>query len=290
MTIRHEVMRRTRRTGGAAEGGGDRAAEPAPSATVVLARAGEPLPEFLLVRRHARAAFGASYVFPGGLLEAQDRAAGLRCLSPSASEANRCLGLDEGALDYYSAAIRELFEETGVLLARDATGQLPAAASGHDGEPYPDERLGLLSAELSWPGMLERCDLTMSADRLTYFAWWITPTARSARFSTRFFLAALPPGQVARHDGRELTDSCWITAADALAAGRRGELPLPPPTVATLRELSVLAGLDALQQWAERRAMAGVSPIMPLIETRNGRERIIMPGDADYPADAGERR
>lgn len=245
---------------------------PAPSATVVLARAGHSLPELLLGRRHARAAFGASHVFPGGLVEAQDREAGPRCQGPSAAEANRALGLDDGALDYYSAAIRELFEETGILLARDATGQLPAAATGHDGEPYRSERSALLSGELSWPAFLERHGLTLSADCLTYFAWWITPAARPARFSTRFFLATLPPGQAARHDGRELTDSCWITAADALAAGRRGELQLPPPTAATLRDLSALAGLDELRQWAAGRATAGVSPILPVVETRNGRE------------------
>jgi 8-oxo-dGTP pyrophosphatase MutT (NUDIX family) len=283
-------MLQTRRTGGATSDGEGRAAEPAPSATVVLARPGKSLPEFLLVQRHARAAFGASHVFPGGLLEAQDRVAGSCCRHPSASEANHCLGLEEGALDYYSAAIRELFEETGVLLARDASGRLPAEASGRAGEPYPDERLALLSGELSWPEILGRHGLALCADRLTYFAWWITPTARHVRFSTRFFLAVLPPGQAARHDGRELTDSCWITAPDALAAAQRNELQLPPPTAATLRDLSALAGIEALEEWAARRATAGVPPVMPVIETRNGRERIIMPGDADYPADADERR
>ena len=282
MTMGQERTRQTTQTSGAAD--------PAPSATVVVARAGNGAPEFLLVRRHAHAAFGASHVFPGGLVEVQDRAAQRCCRSLSAVEANRCLGLEEGALDYYSAAIRELFEETGVLLARDASGRLPAAASGHDGEPYPKERLELLSGGLSWPDLLERHSLTLCADRLTYFAWWITPAARPARFSTRFFMASLPPGQAAHHDGRELTDSCWMTAVDALAAGQQGELQLPPPTAATLRDLSGLARLDDLQEWAGRRAAAGVSPVLPVIETRNGRERIIMPGDDDYPSDAGERR
>jgi 8-oxo-dGTP pyrophosphatase MutT (NUDIX family) len=280
---------RMRQSGGAARGGGNRAAEPAPSSTVVVARPGKPLPEFLLVRRHARAQFGASHVFPGGLVEAQDGTARRHCRSPSAADATRRLGLEKGALDYYSAAIRELFEETGVLLAHDATGRLPATASGHDGEPYPAERLALLSRKLSWPGLLDRHGLTLSADRLTYFAWWITPTARPARFSTRFFLALLPDGQSARHDGHELTDSCWITAENALAAGRRGQLKLPPPTAATLRDLSGSAGLDDLQAWVDRRANAGVSPILPVIESRSGGERIVLPGDPDYPPDAGER-
>lgn len=261
----------------------------APSSTVVVARAGNPVPEFLLVKRHARAAFGASHVFPGGLVEAQDRAARARCRRPPLV-ANCGLQAPDEALDYCSAAIRELFEETGLLLACDESGRLPLPASGGAVEPWPEARLALLSGELSWPGFLERHALTVCADRLTWFAWWITPIARSARFSTWFFLADLPPGQVARHDGRELTDSCWITARDALAAAQRGDFKLPPPTIATLRELSALAGLGELQAWARRCEASGVSPVLPIIETRNGRERIIMPGDAEYPADATPRR
>jgi 8-oxo-dGTP pyrophosphatase MutT (NUDIX family) len=272
-----------------ARNGRGRQAEPAPSATVVVARAVDPVPEFLLVKRHAGAAFGASHVFPGGLVEAQDRAARSRCRRPSLA-ANRDLEGEGEALDYCSAAVRELFEETGLLLACDEAGQLPPAASGDHGELYPKERLALLSGELSWPEFLERHGLTVSADRLTWFAWWITPTARSARFSTWFFLADLPPGQVARHDGRELTDSCWITAQDALVAAQRGDLKLPPPTVATLRELAAQAGLGELQAWARRCEAGGVSPVLPIIETRSGRERIIMPGDAEYPVDAAPRR
>ena len=87
----------------------------------------------------------------------------------------------------------------------------------------------------------------------------------------------------ARHDGRELTDSFWITAADALAAGRRGELRLPPPTLATLRALAEHPDVQTLEAWAAGCAAAGVPCILPVIETREGRERILLPGDPGYP-------
>ena len=286
MSRRREAVRHP---DGVARDGAIRPAGPAPSSTVVVARAGNPVPEFLLVKRHAGTAFGASHVFPGGLVEAQDIAARTRCRAPLPA-ASRLSGREEEALDHCSAAIRELFEETGVLLACDAAGSLSPSASGENGEPYPEDRLAILSGELSWPEFLDRHDLTICADQLTWFAWWVTPTARSARFSTWFFLAILPPGQAARHDGRELVDSCWITARDALAAAQRGDFKLPPPTAATLRELAAQAGLGELQAWARDREQAGVSAILPVIDTRDGRERIIMPGDADYPADDGPLR
>lgn len=263
----------------------DSPAVPAPSATVVVAREGEHAPEFLLVERHAGAAFGASHVFPGGLVEAQDRAVDARSKGRSPGDACRCLGLDSGALAYYSAAIRELFEETGVLLACDADGR-PSA----ERQPFPAERSALLSGTLAWPDFLDRHQLLLAADRLSYFAWWITPVARPIRFSTRFFLTLLPEGQAAQHDGRELTDSLWISAADALAAGSRGDLRLPPPTLATLRALEKRSGAQDLEAWAAGCEAAGVPCILPVIDTRHGRERILLPGDPGYPHERGSGR
>ena len=263
----------------------EKSAPPRPSATVVLARAGAAAPEFFLVHRHARAAFGASYVFPGGLVDAGDCEAEAFSREVSAEAANRCLGLAAGGLDYYCAAIRELFEETGVLLARTAGGEVPAGAS------IPAEletaRAALNAGSLRWPDFLRENELTLAADALRYFAWWITPRARPKRFSTRFFLAALPQGQAAAHDGRELTDSRWATAAEALAAHDSGELVLPPPTRATLADLAGFVTLDELFDWARRRREAGVPRILPVIVSSDGGESILLPGHPDYPADAG---
>ena len=260
------------------------AVAPLPSATVVVARGRRGAPELLLVERHANAPFGASHVFPGGLVEPQDLAVDRRCEGVSAADAGRCLGLEEGALGYYSAAVRELFEETGVLLARDGNGATPL------GEPFPEDRERLLKGELAWPLFLEHRGLSLATDRLRYFAWWVTPVARSARFSTRFFLAEMPEGQRARHDGRELTDSFWITAEEALAAGCRGEIRLPPPTCATLRSLAGCTGMGELRTWAARRSEAGVRCILPVIRQIHGREQILLPGEPGYPADGGDAR
>ena len=262
-------------------------ARPRPSATVVLAREGSGAPEFFLVHRHARASFGASYVFPGGLVDPADCEAEAFSREFPAEAANRCLGLAAGALDYYCAAIRELFEETGVLLARDAGGAMVSSTFIGAAE-LAAARAALNDGHLQWRDFLRDRELTLAADALQYFAWWITPRARPMRFSTRFFLAALPEGQAAVHDGRELTDSRWVNAADALAAHDAGELVLPPPTRATLADFAGLRTLDELLDWASRRREAGVPRILPVIVTGGGRERILMPGDTDYPADADQ--
>lgn len=256
-----------------------------PSATVVLAREGAQAPEFFLVHRHARTSFGASHVFPGGLLDAGDCEA--EALSPdfSAAAANRRLGLADGGLEYYCAALRELFEETGVLLARDADGVVTEAAVA--GLELEAAREALNDGRLRWSVLLRERGLTLACDALRYFAWWITPRTLPKRFSTRFFVAVLPEGQTAAHDRRELTGSRWATAQEALAAHASGELVLPPPTRATLADLAPLRTLENLLAWANRREASGVAPILPVIASEGGRQRILLPGDADYPADAG---
>lgn len=262
-------------------GTGDSAQAPRPSATVVLVRDAKCAPEVLLVHRRSGPAFGASYVFPGGLLEGEDcRAAAFSdALSPDA--ASRCLGLAAGGLDYYCAAIRELFEETGVLLARPRNeAAMPSA------EALEHVRALLNEGRVAWSDFLGRNELALAGDALHYFAWWITPRARALRFSTRFFLAALPDGQEASADGRELTDSRWMTAADAIDVCAKGDITLPPPTLATLRDISGLGNLCSLLDWARQRAEAGVPRILPAIVRRDGRDRVLMPGDPEYPPDA----
>lgn len=270
-----------------ADNAGTEVAVPRPSATVVLARAGKDAPELFLVHRHARASFGASYVFPGGLVDPGDCEA--EAFSPefSAEAANRSLGLGAGGLDYYCAAIRELFEESGVLLARAAGG---AALTGASAATLDLEaaRTALNAGSLSWSAFLREHGLTLDCGALRYIAWWVTPRALPRRFSTRFFLAGLPQGQAASHDGRELTGSRWATAAEALAAQASGEMALPPPTQATLTHIAGTATMDGLFEWARGRQQAGVPRILPAVVNSGGRRRILMPDDPDYPADAGE--
>lgn len=254
---------------------------PLPSATVVLVRDGEPEPEVLLMRRHAQTSFGRTYVFPGGLVEPGDRDAHRHCLDDRAGRADACLDLPGDALDYYSAAIRELFEETGVLLARGADGQWALTESV--APAFDAERRGLNDGKVAWADMLRRRELSLACDSLHYFAHWITPVRRKKRFTTRFFVATLPRGQRASHDGSELTDSRWMSVGNALAADRAGSLELPPPTRVTLTELADRKSVNDILAWARRRELRGVPVTQPAIIGQKGEECVVMPGDPRYP-------
>lgn len=248
---------------------------PRPSATVVLLRDTETGPEVLLMLRNAAASFGASFVFPGGLCEAGD-----------AHIAALCDGLDPGTTGfdgeegtvYYSAAIRELFEESGILLACYADGSLVADNA------FDEFRLPIQNGELAWPDFLRAKDLRLACDRLTYFAWWVTPRCRSKRYTTRFLLGAAPQHQHASHDGAELTDSRWLRPADALQLGR-DNMPLPRPTRAVLSDLAKHDTVADAIAWATEEQGSGVRCILPYGVEKAGKQTFVVPGDPLYPAE-----
>ena len=250
---------------------------PLPSATVALVRESCAGPELLLVLRHSKASFGDSYVFPGGLVETSDYEVWSRCDGLDAGAANARLDLDNGGLAYYSAAIRELFEEAGILLARNVTGHWPGV------DALAADRDALNAGALTWPEFLEAHDLRLACDSLVYFEYWVTPREIPKRFATRFFLARLPDGQVASHCGRELTDSRWLTAAAALADARDAKLQLPRPTEASLETLDDFGDVDSMLAWAEQRCRAGVNCKLPAVISVDGKPRVVMPGDQLYP-------
>ena len=238
-----------------------------PSSTVVLVREGKRAPELLLMRRHERSAFGGAHAFPGGVLEDADRRVDDHCTGITPAAADVLLDT-EGALAYFSAAVRELFEESGVLLASAATTGVNLDAA----------RDALNDGALDWQDFVRDNALQLHCDALHYFSFWITPEALPRRFSTRFFLAALPDGQDAAHCGGELTDSCWMSAAEALAASRDGSITLHFPTIRTLETLAGCRTVDELVAWATRRAREGVPCIFPEIKTRRGEARVIVAG------------
>lgn len=234
---------------------------------MVLARAAAGAPELLLVQRHERSAFGGAHAFPGGVLEPSDSRVCDHCVGVSASEAEALLGID-GGLAYFSAAVRELFEESGVLLA----------AVGRRGVDLVAARDALNDGSLDWQTFVDANALQLRCNALHYFSFWITPEALPRRFSTRFFLAAMPDDQDAAHCGGELTDSCWMSAADALAAHRDGSIALHFPTIRTLESLARHATLDTLLDWAAACAREGVPCIFPEVEKRSGEARVIVAG------------
>lgn len=256
-----------------------------PSATVVLLRAGTSDPEILMVRRRAGDAFGDSYAFPGGVIDADESAARMFCRGTNAQAADTELGLSSGGLDFYSAAARELFEETGVLLAQDSQGDWPFSNNPDEKCLRRNLRKQLDNGNQAWAQLLQSQELFIACKKLHYFAFWETPLPLPKRWAARFFLAQIPPNQDAQHDGSELTDSCWMTAAEILVAARDGSMKLPFPTIKTLKTISDFSSVAELLQWARAQSAAGISKIRPVILKHNGKTRFVIPGDPDYPKD-----
>lgn len=212
---------------------------PRPAATVILLREGPSAPEILLLKRNRSTGFvPGAYVFPGGRVDDSDNstAAAERWTSLSRDEADRRLGLGADApvsgLAFYTAALREAFEETGLLLTR------PFASAHAPRSPFESGREALLEDRGSWSRFLREHDLVMDGDRVEYVAHWVTPVVEPRRYDTRFFAALVPEDAQARIDPREMVDAVWLAAGDALDRHRSGGLPMIFPTIRTLEDLS----------------------------------------------------
>jgi 8-oxo-dGTP pyrophosphatase MutT (NUDIX family) len=267
-----------------------------PAATVVLLREANDRLEALMMRRGAGLAFmGGMWVFPGGRVEPADRAPeSLARILPDARDAGlRQLRTMQGAAleleataGMYVAACREAFEEAGVLLACSASGESCDAATA--------ARLGTRRDEVTrdataFTRMLEAEALFLDTRQLVYWSHWITPSVEPKRFDTRFFVARVPPGQVASADLSELTEHAWVEAARATAALEQGEIRLVPPTLLTLEDLA-----DCHQRHSSLDAMLAAEsaretpPVMPRIELSADAAHVVMPWDPRYGQIPGE--
>lgn len=233
--------------------------------------------EVFVLRRTVNAAFAAGmFVFPGGSVDEADGTAAIEpfCTGLDDVAASAALGIDHGGLAYWVAAVRECFEEAGVLLAHRRDGGPPEVSDA--------ERRAVHAGELSLAELCRRHDLVLDLAEISYVAHWVTPVGERRRFDTRFFLAPAPPGQDGQHDDAELVDSRWVRPADALAEAEAGDLLMLPPTLANLRTLAASANVAA----ALAAAKAAGPP--PCIQPRLRRDEtgrvvgIALPGDPDY--------
>lgn len=222
----------------------DPPAEPRDAATVILLRDGVDGVEVFLQRRVAAMAFaGGMTVFPGGGVDDRDADAAVAWAGPPAERWAEWFGLSTSvARAQVCAAVRETFEESGVLLA----GQGPDEVV-RDATPYHQAREALITRELSLAGFLADAGLVLRADLLRPWATWVTPAQEPKRYDTKFFLAALPVGQRADGATSEADASGWARPVDALADADGGRTMLLPPTQYTLAELADFAKVaDAL--------------------------------------------
>jgi 8-oxo-dGTP pyrophosphatase MutT (NUDIX family) len=217
---------------------------------LVRPRAGGGLLVYL-TRRSSRSRFMPdAYVFPGGTLDASDRSAAARA---------RLYGSVDGiAEDLAVAALRELFEEAGVLIVCDRAGK-PAIVD--------PERLALIRRELTkgvpLPTLLEREQMFLDARELVYYSNWITPEREPLRFDTHFFIATAPEGQIAIADAVEVHDGAWFEPHDALARAEREELRIMFPTRKHLERLAAHDSIASL--FAHARSRNAIRPIMPFM-------------------------
>lgn len=255
------------------------AQRPRPAATIVLLR-DTPVggPQVLMLRRHDRSGFAAgAWVFPGGVVEEDDRTLEPERwsgISPSALE-QRFADDAKAVLGFHVAAVRETFEEAGILLA---TGQVdPATATA------TQQILGERGAPPHlFTDFLRSRDLVLRLDTLTYLSRWITPKVEGRRFDTVFFVAATPEGQRATHDDVETTAKRWVRAAEALAAHRDQRFPMIHPTVMTLEWLT--AHTTAADAVAAAAAQPSVPWVLPHVDRQaDGSLRFLHPGDDDFP-------
>ena len=218
----------------------------------VRGRAREPAGvELFMVRRPGRGAFPNLHVFPGGKVDDADDGLAPLCDGRTDAEASAALQLAGGGLRYWVAAIRECFEECGLLLANRAgranrAGGLFQPRDRSEAARFDAYRHQLATGGLTLPALLRREGLRLATDRVFYFSHWITPETAPARFDTRFFLAGSPPGQRAAADSRETRSGEWVTPRQALANHEAGVWQMIHPTLATLRAVARFANVEQL--------------------------------------------
>jgi 8-oxo-dGTP pyrophosphatase MutT (NUDIX family) len=230
-----------------------------------------------MIRRPASMAFApGAYVFPGGSVDARDAHAGVGWVGPDAGEWGAMLDAPPDlARALVCAAVRETFEESGVLLAGPAPDTVVSDTSG---EEWEAARQALLAGEVSLAELLRDRGLVLRADLLRPWSRWVTPVTEERRYDTRFFAAALPGGQCARDVGGEADQAAWVDPAEALAAAGRREISLLPPTAVTLAELrghGHVAGVLA----ARRR----VTVLLPEVTLDGGAAWLTLPEGLEYP-------
>ena len=258
-----------------------------PAATVMLVR-DHPTNglEVFMLQRTLQAVFAKGmYVFPGGRVDAVDNSFELEsvCDGLSDVEASALLGVPTGGLGSWVAAIRECFEEAGVLLARSLESNEVVRFDDEDKiGRFNVARHAVHDGELSLIDLCAQEQLRLVTDNIHYVSHWITPVGEPRRFDTRFFIARAPDAQEPLHDDNETVASLWVAPKEALAMHKRGELAMIPPTTSNLEFLVPHSTTDQALQGAKKIGMP--TTILPQLKT-NADGKVIgisMPGDADY--------
>lgn len=253
------------------------------AATVMLLRDGADGMEVCMLLRNLRSDFvGGAFVFPGGAVDPSDGLPEVEplCAGLTDTEASRHLDLPAGGLAYWVAAVRESFEEAGVLLAVDDDDRVVSFADAAVAERFVGHRHAVDSGARRLVEVLRDEHLRIATAGIHYFSRWITPLGAPRRYDTRFFVAAAPPEQEPLHDDREVVASRWFTPSEALRRHEDGEITMIFPTVRTLVALDRFESAGAVLDHA--RSLPTVEPVLPLMRESAAGIRIVLPGDPEH--------
>lgn len=251
--------------------------EPRRAATVLILRDTEAGPVVHMLRRSTSMAFAAgAYAYPGGGVDPRDEKP-VRWAGPPLDEWAALLGVDPvSAQAVVCAAVRETFEESGVLLAGPDGGSLVEDTTD---PAWEDDRRALVVRELSFADFLARRELVLRSDLLAPWARWITPEFEERRYDTWFFLAVLPTGQRTRDVSGEADHTVWLRPAQAAAGYDQGEMVMMPPTISTLRQLLPYRTADEALAGAAGRDL---TPVLARAELRGGEVVLSWPGHEEF--------
>jgi 8-oxo-dGTP pyrophosphatase MutT (NUDIX family) len=268
----------------------DRRDEPIkPASTVMLVRgrteSATPLEVFMVQRTHNASFARGMYVFPGGRVDESDADPRLYALCDGLDDerASALLRVERGGLAYWVGALRECFEESGILLARHArSGELVRVDDAATARRLADARHAVHDGTATLLDVCRAEGLRLSLGDVRYVSHWITPRGESRRFDTRFFVAPAPPGQEPLHDDLETIASLWVSPSEALERATRGELAMFPPTASNLQFLAGHADIGAVLAAAD--AVGSPTPILPKfkVDACGHVIGVVLPGEADY--------
>lgn len=255
--------------------------DPRPASSVLLLRDSDAALQVYVLRRRTSMAFaGGMHAFPGGAVDPRDGDdQGLGWLGrPPSWWADRLATSEPAARGFLCAAVRETFEESGVLLVTGDDG-VPVAPAGPGWEV---DRRALVERRFALSDLLDRRGLAVRSDVLAPWAHWVTPRFEARRYDTWFFLAALPDGQQARDVSGEADRVAWMRPADVLSAAERGEVAMLPPTWAVLEDLAAHGSVAEAVAAAEGRTLDTVTPGWV---DDDGELRLLLPGDPGFPGE-----
>ena len=255
------------------------------SAATVLILAARPDLQVLMLKRNARSIFvGDMWVFPGGAVDPEDGTPEADAVVEGLTDtqASKSLGIDKGGVAFWVAALRETFEEAGILLARTPGDDRLVDLSPSDTEErFATYRAGVNAGEVDFVSMVREQGLVLDGSGVHYVSRWVTPLGAPRRYDTRFFVTAMPEGQQALHDDDEAVHHEWIRPAEALALNESDEMLMMTPTVSMLNRLCRFR--DAAE--AITAAAGGTEDHNEMVRIRYGIEgpgRIAWPDDRDY--------